>query len=150
MNTRATVLWTDGKTATVKAYKQSACSGCKGCGDGKENCHAEFMISELPDSYELNVKNDLSAKAGDIVEICNDSKISLFLALITFIAPVCTAIIAYMIEVAVTDGFIPVIATGVAFILMFFTFAFVANRLSAKFTETSICKIIKENGERQP
>ena len=108
------------------------------------------MIAELPDSYELNVKNDIGAKTGDIVEICNDSKISLFLAFIAFIAPVLAAIVTYIVAGVVTDGFIPVIATGIAFLLMFFVCAYVANRLSAKLSETSICKIIKENGEQQP
>ncbi len=150
MNTRATVLHTDGKTAIVKAFKQSACSGCTGCGDGKEKCHVELVLAELPESFELSVKNDIGAKAGDIVEICNDSKISLFLAFIAFIAPVFVAIIAYMIADVITDGLFPVLATGVAFLLMFFVCAFVANRLSAKLSETSICKIIKENGEQQP
>ncbi len=150
MNTRATVLWTDGKTAKVKAFKQSACSGCTGCGDGKEKCHVEFMIAELPDSYEVNVKNDVGAEKGDIVEICNDSKVSLFLAFITFIAPVLAAIFAYLAVDIVSDGIIPVIATGVSFILMFFVCAFVANRLSARLSQTSISKIIKENGEQQP
>lgn len=150
MNTTATVVTTDGKTATVRAFRQSACAGCSGCKDAKEKCHVELVLAELPDSYLTEVKNLIGAKAGDVVEISGDGKFSLFLAFLTFIVPVFAAIIAYIIADTVAEGFVPAMVTGIAFVLVFFVCAFVANGLSAKHSQTLICKIIKENGEQQP
>ena len=146
MITNATVVKTDGNTATVRALRKSACEGCEGCSD-KGKCHAEILFSDSPKSYELDVCNEIGAKAGDVVEIQSSGNFVLVFALIVFILPVIAAILSYITAYKCIDGHFPLVISAVSFIAVFLVCAFLTNKLAPKYSQNQISKIIKENSE---
>ena len=130
MVTRGIVESVIGDTAKVYVIKKSACENCDAC-SSKGSCYTELILNDSQKTYLCTVKNKAEAKKGDIVELYSDDRISLVFALITFIFG--------------ENGSIT--ASVVAFCVLFISFAFVSDKLSRKYSDTSIRKIIKENSE---
>lgn len=149
MNIKGSVLSTDGERAIVRVLKESSCGSCDKCLQNNK-CHSDFMLVETPKSYDINANNHIGARQGDIVEIYTENRISLILALITFVLPLALSFVAYYIVDICIDLKIAAVLTLIMFIVFFFVFSRISNKLSAKYSENLICKIIKENGENQP
>lgn len=146
MNIKGVVISTNANQACVRVTKKSSCSGCDNCTQ-KNKCHAEFVLVETPDSYDIKVINDLGAKTGDTVEIYTDSKMSLTLALITFVVPLLAAVVSYLLADILFAENQAILLTSLLMIAFFIICSRVCNKLSSKYSRTSICKLIKENGE---
>lgn len=131
--------------AYVRVCRESACAACKGCAGG--GCHAEFMLSEAPASYELYADNPPGAGVGDTVEFSCENRVPLTLAFILFVMPLVLAVAAYFAGAYFAGATAAVLSAGIAFFIFFFAFAFIANRLCAGRTKPTICKIIKESGK---
>lgn len=145
MNTRATVLSAEGNTAFVRVFRKSACESCHACAN-KQACHAEIMLSEMPKNYEMVVENKIGAKTGDTVELVSNANITLLLAFLTFVFPFVASVAEYfLLNVFFTES-VSLTVSVVSFLIFFVAFAVFSNKLSAKYVNVSISKILKENG----
>ena len=146
MITKATVISTDGDKAKVRAFRQSACDGCEGCSE-KGKCHSEILLSETPKYYELQVKNTVGAKQGDMVEIKSSGNFVLVFAVIIFILPIAITVAAYLVSDIFCNGNIPVLVSVAAFCVSFVGGAAISNKLVPMYSHNVISKIIKENSK---
>lgn len=146
LNIKGVVISTDANEACVRVLKKSSCGGCDNCTQ-KNKCHAEFVLVETPDSYDIKVNNDLGVKTGDTVEIYTETKMSLTFALITFIVPLLAAVVSYFVACIWFSEKQAILLTSLSLVAFFIICSRICNRLSSKHSRTSICKLIKENGE---
>ena len=144
MKTTATVIKTEDGKAYVKAFRSSACEGCKGC-DNSGKCHTEMLLSEAPKSYELEVKNEIGAKPGDIVEVSSVGNGILIFAVVVFLLPIILAVISYFIAAQYLGPVYTIAVSGAVFIVSFMIVSFISNKVIVLYSTNLISKIIKEN-----
>lgn len=112
--------------ATVQCEAQSACGNCvakKGCGTS--------VLSELNGergSHTLTVESLIPLKAGQIVQIGLPEKSLIFTALLIYIVPLVTIILATLL----TDGIFASELTRAVIIFISTAIAFVAVRCYSK------------------
>lgn len=144
MKTTATVIKTEDGKAYVRAVRSSACEGCNGC-DNSGKCHTEMLLSESPKAYELEVKNEIGAKPGDVVEVSSSGNGILFFAVIVFLLPIILAVVSYFIAAPHLETVYTVIVSGAVFIASFMIVSFISNKVIVLYSTNLISKIIKEN-----
>ena len=96
MRQKATVIEvSDDGTALVRVLRSSMCEGCENRSNEKP-CACSLLLGGAKE-MTVTVRNDLSARAGDDVEIESESSAVLGYAAIVFLLPVVGALVFYML-----------------------------------------------------
>ncbi len=94
MRQKATVIETlDGGNARVRVLRSSMCEGCENRSDGK-SCACSALLGSAKEMI-VEVQNELSARAGDDVEIETETSAVLGYAAIVFLLPIVGALAFY-------------------------------------------------------
>lgn len=147
MIAEAVVLGTKGNTARVKSVRKSACASCENC-ESKGNCHAQLIFGQSEQSVELDVYNEVGAKAGDRVMLESTGASVLLIALCVFVLPVLFSIASYFLSQRLLSYvYAPSISLVVTFVICFVVCAVVCDKYAKNRLKTKIVKIIKESEE---
>ena len=138
MKTRGTVLRVDKDYAIVGVKRHTACDTCRAdCGG---HCDKASTV-------ETKVKNTLSAKIGDEVELFTETARVMRLALLVFVLPLITAALGYLIPyLCGLEASVSAVTTVIFFLATFF-FIWIFWRRKDRYEKIEMTRILrsKEN-----
>ena len=144
MKATGIVISANGKIATVKSTRSSACASCHNC-QAKENCHIELIFGEQKQDVTVDAYNRIGAKAGNKVVLETSTDKTLFASAITFIIPIILAVISYIISYDyVSTGISAIITMSVLFV-SFFALSKLMNIYAKHFLKPIVIEILEES-----
>lgn len=147
METKATVVSTDGAYAIVETDRKSACDGCHQQQDGTGCAMCAMLGSKT--RLQSRARNPLGAKPGDSVLLETPSARVLGYGALVFLAPLGLALLGYLL-----GGLLPYGAAGQAagalcgFAAAFAFLWFYSRRVIARRCDVTITRILPHDEER--
>lgn len=134
----------NGKIATVKSTRSSACSSCHNC-EARESCHIELIFGEQKQDVFVDVYNSVGASVGDSVVLESATDKTLFASVVTFIIPIILAVATYLIVSSYLTQEYAAIFTMSALVVSFFTTSKVMNVFAKKHLKPIATEILEES-----
>ncbi len=142
MQTKAVVIETDGKFATVETERKSACEGCHKAEEG--GCSVCSLMGG-DRKIATQALNSIGARVGDVVTIESDSTRMLAYGLLVFILPIVIALLAWGISSQLTANIaIQAISAFAGFGLCLLGVALYSKKILAGRCDVRIIEIVTE------
>ncbi len=136
----------ENNVARVQSQRMSACASCENC-SSKGACEAQLVFGNTSCVF-LEVKNTLSARVGDTVQLSSSTPKMLFTSFFVFVVPVLLSVLAYFLAEGITHNtFISSVCLGVVFAAAFVAGAVFMNSYAKKCISIEIVKIVEEGAE---
>ncbi len=146
MQTRATVIRTDGDRAVVEVERQAACDGCHKNKDGS-GCSI-CSLTGASKKFEATALNKIGAKVGDKVTVATKTERVLGYAALVFLLPLVVGGLLYFLAGIVTNKEAwRYVALLFGFLLTFFFVWLYAKQVAKKRCDVEIIDILTKNKE---
>lgn len=145
MQTKAVVVKTDGKFATVETERKSACEGCHKAEEG--GCS---VCSLMGGDRKIATKalNSVGAKVGDVVTIESKTARMLWYGLLVFILPIVIALLSWGISSQFTANVaVQTISAFAGFALSLTGVAIYSKKVLTCRCDVAIVEILAEKAE---
>ena len=145
MQTKAVVVETDGKFATVETERKSACEGCHKAEEG--GCS---VCSLMGGDRKIATKalNSMGAKVGDVVTIESKTARMLWYGLLVFILPIVIALLSWGISSQLTANVaVQTVSAFAGFALSLIGVAIYSKKILACRCDVEIVEILKKKAE---
>lgn len=146
MKTKAIVIETNGKTATVEAERASACEGCHKK-NGEQGCSVCSLVGGER-KFRATADNRLGAKVGDAVYVESATSRVLFYAALVFICPLVLAFLGFCVaRIFTAETPFLLLGAGSGFVLAFVGLHIYSGVLRKKQPDAVITEIVHEANE---